>query len=96
MKIGCVYTVETYHSLAKPLSAATEIPFGISFIITVLEQNGFDVELFVITPDTDLSETLLKFIENNNPKLVIYDFGFCIKTTLEERKLQQLIYNLRL
>ena len=72
MNIGCIYTVETYHSLDKPLSAATEIPFGISFIVTVLEQNGFDVELFVITPDTDLSETLFKYIENKNPKLLCY------------------------
>ena len=75
MKIGCVYTVETYHSLAKPLSAATEIPFGISFIITVLEQNGFDVELFVVTPDTDLSETLLKFIKNNKSIIKIRRFS---------------------
>jgi len=72
MNIGCIYTVETYHSLAKPLSAATEIPFGISFIITVLEQNGFDVDLFVITPETDLSETLFKYIENKNPRLLCY------------------------
>ena len=32
-------------------------------------------------------------IENNNPKLIIYDFGFCIKITDEERKLQQNLFN---
>ena len=49
MKIGCIYTVDTYFEVDKPFSTATELPFGISIIITVLHQNGHDVELFVIT-----------------------------------------------
>ena len=35
MNITCVYTVETYNSIEKPLGVATEIPFGIAMIATV-------------------------------------------------------------
>ena len=99
MNIGCIYTVETYHSLDKPLSAATEIPFGISFIITVLEQNGFDVELFVITPDTDVSETLFKYIENKKPKLLCYtavstQFSSVKEIAINVRKFNQNIFQI--
>ena len=58
MDIGCVYTVDTYFQVDKPFSSATEIPFGISIIITVLEQHGHNVELIVITPETDLETTV--------------------------------------
>ena len=58
MNIGCVYTVDTYFQVDKPFSSATEIPFGISIIMTVLEQRGHNVELFVITPETDLDNTV--------------------------------------
>ena len=72
MKIGCIYTVDTYFEVDKPFSTATEIPFGISIIITVLQQHGHDVELFVITPDTDLENTISKFVLEQNPKLICY------------------------
>ena len=69
MKIGCVYTVDSYFEVDRPFSAATEIPFGLSIIITVLEQQGHNIELFVITPETDLDTTISKFISDHNPKL---------------------------
>jgi anaerobic magnesium-protoporphyrin IX monomethyl ester cyclase len=72
MKIGCVYTVDTYYEVDKPFSSATEIPFGISIIMTVLQKHGHDVELFVITPETDLENTISKFVLNHNPQLFCY------------------------
>jgi len=69
MNITCVYTVEIYNSIEKPLGTATEIPFGISMIATVLENAGNDVELLVINPDTPLD----KYIKNNiNKKNLLY------------------------
>ena len=62
MKIGCVYTVEAYNSIEQPLGPATNIPYGISLIATVLNDAGHDVELFVITPDTPLDEYIGKYI----------------------------------
>ena len=72
MEIGCVYTVDTYFEVDKPFSSATEIPFGISMIITMLQKHGHEVELFVITPETNLDETISQFIKNHNPKLFCY------------------------
>ena len=67
MNIACIYTVETYGSIKVPLSAATEIPFGIATIYTALEQAGHNVELFVITPDTPLDEYLKDYILCKHP-----------------------------
>ncbi|MEC9376122.1 MAG: radical SAM protein, partial [Pseudomonadota bacterium] len=72
LKIGCVYSVDTFYEIDKPFSSATEIPFGISIIITVLQQQGHDVELFVVTPETDLDNTISKFVLEHNPKLICY------------------------
>ena len=69
MKIGCVYTVETYSSIEQPFSAPTEIPFGISFILTILQGAGHEVELFVVTPDTPLDEYIGLYIKEERPSL---------------------------
>ena len=69
MNITCVYTVETYNSIEKPLGAATEIPFGVSTIVTVLENAGNDVELLVITPDTPLDKYIKDNINKKKPSL---------------------------
>ena len=72
MKIACVYTVETYNSIELPLSAATEIPFGISIILTVLQEAGHDVSLLVITPDTPYDEYVGDYIRNEGPSLFCF------------------------
>lgn len=72
MRIGCVYTVETYNSVEKPLSASTEIPFGISIIGTVLKNAGHDVELFVITPDTPLDKYIGSYVTNRKPSMFCF------------------------
>ena len=73
MKIGCVYTVDTYYDeIDKPFSSATEIPSSISIIITVLQQHGHFVELFVISSETDIENTISKFVLDQNPQLFCY------------------------
>jgi len=72
MNITCVYTVEIFNSVEKPLSVATEIPFGISMIATVLQNAGHDVELLVITPDTPLDKYIEKDILERRPSLYCF------------------------
>ena len=72
MKIACIYTVDSYFEVDKPFSHATEVPLGISIIITVLLAHGHDVELFVVTPDTDLDNTISKYVLEQKPKLICY------------------------
>ena len=69
MNITCVYTVETYNSIEKPMGMAAEIPFGIATIATVLENAGHDVELLVITPDTPLDKYIKDNINKKKPSL---------------------------
>ena len=72
MHVTCIYTVEIFNSVEKPLSVSTEIPFGISMIATVLENAGHDVELLVITPDTPLDEYVKTNVITKNPSLVCF------------------------
>lgn len=72
MNIGIGYSVEKYVHKDRPLTCQKMIPFGISYIATVLKKGGHNVELFVTTPDTDDIELLEEYIKRYSPKL------FCI------------------
>ena len=63
MRIGCVYSIENYCSVDKPLRSPMEIPFGISIIATVLKVTKHDVDLLVISPVTPLRKILLDFLK---------------------------------
>ncbi len=69
MRIGCVYSIENYCSIDKPLRSPMEIPFGISIIATVLKVAGHDVDLFVISPVTPLKKILQDYIKEKKPQL---------------------------
>jgi len=68
MNIVCVYSITTY-SLKKELYSPGDIPFGISFVATVLKKAGHNVKLVVITPTTPLHEKLEALIEDFKPRL---------------------------
>lgn len=70
MKIACVYTVESFADVEKPLSSAREIPFGISIIATVLKKAGHDVQLFVFSPKSSYREILEKHLLAQSPELL--------------------------
>ena len=72
MNITCVYTTEAYNTVEKPLSVATEIPFGIAMIATVLENEGHSVELLVITPDTSYDEVIKRNVDDKQPPLYCF------------------------
>jgi hypothetical protein len=69
MKILCLYSVESFVTVERPLEVATEIPFGISMIITLLKRQGHDVDLIVITPKTPLEEVLGTYVRKHKPKM---------------------------
>lgn len=72
LRIICVYSVEQYVSLEKPLAHASEIPFGIASIATVLKEAGHDVSVLVLTPETPLREVLSEVIRKRQPKLFCF------------------------
>ncbi len=69
MNVLCVYSLTTY-SLKKELYSPGDIPFGISYIATVLKQAGHNVKLVVITPTTKLEEKFTNIFKNFPPDLV--------------------------
>jgi radical SAM superfamily enzyme YgiQ (UPF0313 family) len=69
LPIVCVYSVESYVILDKPIRDGCSIPFGIAMIASILKSAGHDVELLVFTPDTPILETLRPFIQRFQPRL---------------------------
>jgi anaerobic magnesium-protoporphyrin IX monomethyl ester cyclase len=69
LSIACIYSVETYITLDKPIREGTSIPLGIATIASVLRGAGHDVELLVFTPDTPIIATLWSFMQRFRPRL---------------------------
>ena len=70
MRILCVYSVEQYASIAQPLPAFSDIPFGISYIATVLKKIGHTVRILVCTPHPNSLERIIETIHNDAPQLL--------------------------
>lgn len=68
MNIVCVYSLSTF-SLKKELYSPGDIPFGLSYIATVLKESGHNVHLVVITPRTPLRRKLSSLISQYKPDL---------------------------
>ena len=69
MRVGCVYSIENYVSIDKPMRSPMEIPFGISIIATVLKVAKHDVDLFVFSPVTSVRKILEDYIREKKPQL---------------------------
>lgn len=69
MEIGCVYSIEDYGTIGRPLPSPTHIPFGIATIATVLKAGGHDPEMFVLCPDSRIGQVLDDYIARRRPKL---------------------------
>ncbi len=69
MNIVCVYSLTAY-STNKPLYSPGEIPFGISYIATVLKLNGDNVRLAVFTPSSSIQNEVEKIITEFKPDLL--------------------------
>ena len=69
MNILCVYSLTTY-SLKKELYSPGDIPFGISYIATVLKKAGHNVKLVVVTPTTKLDQKFKELFKEFYPDLV--------------------------
>ena len=69
MNVLCIYSLTTY-SLKKELYSPGDIPFGISYIATVLKEAGHNVKLVVITPTTKLEEKFTSLFSEFPPDVV--------------------------
>ncbi len=69
MNVLCIYSLTTY-SLKKELYSPGDIPFGISYIATVLKKAGHNVKLVVLTPTTKLQKKFSRLFQNFPPDLI--------------------------
>lgn len=69
MKIGCVYTVERGATDEVPLPYATDIPFGMAIISTLLKDAGHDVRLLVFSARSNYRRILEDYIREQRPRL---------------------------
>lgn len=89
--------MEGYLSSEKPISSFTEVQFGISYIATVLKKAGHQVELLVLTEDSDLETVVGEFIKSFNPRMfclnvVATRFPFMIRTAKLIKNVDRSIY----
>ncbi|MEE9605472.1 MAG: radical SAM protein [Candidatus Scalindua sp.] len=69
MNVCCIYSVDDYVSIEKPLHAFESLPFGLSYIASSLKHAGFDTKALVFTNDTNHVNVLRKYIQQYNPRL---------------------------
>jgi radical SAM superfamily enzyme YgiQ (UPF0313 family) len=62
-RIACVYSVELYGTVDRPLQYWGNVPFGLSLIATCLEATGHAVRCWVICPATPLDRVAAEMVE---------------------------------
>ena len=97
MNICCVYTVEEFATKEKPIISPTYIPFGISYIATVLKENKFNVNLLVLSVGSNIEAMLNDYIKRHRPRLfcltaVSSQFPFVCSVARKVKELDPSIY----
>lgn len=74
MKILFVYSLYDSQSMTKPLRSWSTIQFGISYISSVLKENGYQTKLLVLGSNncTASEQLLTSFIKQYNPDVVCF------------------------
>ncbi len=70
MRITCVHTVEHSFRPGQPLSAWSEIPFGLATIAAILEEAGHQVECLVLTAQEITDSALLPRLQRSRADLL--------------------------
>ena len=70
LTVFCVYSLEDYVSVERPLASFSQIFFGISFIASVCKQAVHDVRLFVAVPNPESIQHLLDAIKKDRPRVL--------------------------
>jgi anaerobic magnesium-protoporphyrin IX monomethyl ester cyclase len=68
--IACVFSLEAYETLERPLVTWGKAPFGLTLIGTCLRQAGHNVRCWVICPDTDLDALAREMAQDFDANLV--------------------------
>lgn len=69
MRIACIYSIENYTSVSRPLPHWNQLPFGLSMIAAHLERAGHDVECWVICPGSNLQSVASEILDRFGAEL---------------------------
>lgn len=62
-RVACLFSVEYYRSLERPLPGWDKVPFGLGLVAACLERAGHEVQCWVICPDTPLEEAAGEMVD---------------------------------
>ncbi len=63
-RVACLFSVEYYSTIERPLDGWDKIPYGFSLITACLEHAGHTVRCWVVTPDTPLTRVAREIVED--------------------------------
>ena len=69
MNVCCIYSTENYVSGEKPLKNFSEVHIGLTYIVTVIKQADYHVQLLVFTPHTHYERLLQETVTRDHPQL---------------------------
>ena len=70
MNVLCVYSVEDYYTLERPLPSFAAIPFGISYVAGALKRAGHSVSVFVATAHPQSPQMFRERLRATAPELL--------------------------
>lgn len=72
-KILCVYTVDSILCpKEKPLRYTSDIPLGISYIMSAVKHEGYDLDLFVFSQKNNIKQDIKNLFTNNDFDIVLF------------------------
>lgn len=69
-RIACLFSVEFYHTVERPLLGWDKVPFGLSIIAACLERAGHQVRCWVVCPASPLRQVAREIVEEFGCEMV--------------------------
>ena len=69
MRVVCVYSVDSFVSVEKPMLNGAELPFGIATIASVIKHGGHQVDTLVVTRDSPVEEMVARLLKEFGPQV---------------------------
>ena len=69
MRVVCVYSVDSFFSVEKPMLNGAELPFGIATIASVVKHAGHEVDTLVMTRESPIEAMVSALIQQFKPQV---------------------------
>lgn len=69
-RVACIFSVENFVSVRRPLPGWSKVPFGLSVIAACLEKAGHEVQCWVLCPDTSLEAVAGEVLQDFRAEMI--------------------------